>query len=71
MLIPWSILNWSVKVAMVLLIKCDPWSLIRVSGHPNIVIIFSYMNLVATSLEQVSIRSASAHLVTYSTAVMI
>ena len=32
--------------------------------------IFLYTNLVATSLEQVSKGSASAHLVTYSTAVM-
>ena len=34
-------------------------------------IILSYMNLAATSLEQVSTGSASTHLVTYSTAVMI
>ena len=52
-------------------IKCDPWSLIKVNGKQNIVIIFSCMNLVATSLEQVSTGSASAHLVTYSTTVMI
>ena len=32
---------------------------------------FSYMNLAAISLEQVSTGSASTHLVTYSTAVMI
>ena len=42
-----------------------------VSGHPNRVMIFSYMNLAATSLEHVSTGSASAHLVTYSTAVII
>ena len=44
--------------------------MIRVSGQPNLVIMFSYMNLEATSLEQVSTGSASAHLVTYSTVVM-
>ena len=56
---------------MVLLVKCDPWSLINVIGKPNLVIIFSYINLAATSLEQVSTGSASTHLVTYSTTVMI
>ena len=56
---------------MVLLMKCDPWSLINVSGHPNRVMMFSYMNLAAISLEHVSTGSASAHLVTYSTAVII
>ena len=55
---------------MVLLIKCDPWSLIRVIGHPNLVMIFSYINLAAISLEHVSTSCASAHLVTYSTAVI-
>ena len=50
--------------------KCVPWSLIRVSGHPNWVMIFSYINLAATSLEHVSIGSASTHLVTYSIAVI-
>ena len=56
---------------MVLLIKCDPWSLINVSGHPNLVIMFSYIKLGGTSLEHVLMGSASAHLVTYSTAVII
>ena len=51
--------------------KCVPWSLIRVSRHPNLVMIFSYINLAAISLEHVLTDSASAHLVTYSTAVMI
>ena len=66
----WSILNSSVNAAMVMLIKCDPWSLFKVNGQPNIVIKFSYINLAATSLEKVLIGSASAHLVTYSTVVM-
>ena len=51
--------------------KCEPWSLIKVMGHPKLVVMFSYMNLVATSLEQVLTGSASAHLVTYSIAVII
>ena len=64
-------MNCSVNVAIALIIKCDSWLLIKVNGQPNIVIIFSYINLVATSLERVSTGSASAHLVTYSTVVMI
>ena len=39
------------NAVIVLLIKCDPESLIRFSGQPNIIIMFSYINLVATSLE--------------------
>ena len=50
--------------------KCVPWSLIRFKGHPNLVIIFSYINLVATSFVQEWTGSASAHLVTYSTTVI-
>ena len=71
MLRRWSILNCSVSVVIVLLMKCEPWSLIKVIEHPNLVIMFSYMNLAATSLEQVSTGSPSAHLVTYSIVVMI
>ena len=51
--------------------KCEPWSLIKVIVHPNLVMMFSYMNLESTSLEHVSTGSASANFVTYSTAVMI
>ena len=64
-------MNRSVNVVIVLLMKCEPGSLIKVRGKQNLVIIFSYMNLAATSLEQVSTGSTSAHLVTYSTTVMI
>ena len=70
MLRRWSIGNWSVRVLIVLLIKCVPWLFIRVSGHPNRVMTFSYINFVATSLEHVLAGSACAHLVTYSTAVI-
>ena len=71
MLRRWLILNCSVNAVIVLLMKCEPWSLIKVRGNPNLVIIFSYLNLAATSLEKVSTGSASAHLVTYSTVVII
>ena len=71
MLCQWSILNYYVNVMIVLLMKCETWSLIKVIVHTNLVIMFSYMNLVATSLEQVSTCSTSAHLVTYSIFVMI
>ena len=71
MLRRWPILNCSVSVVIVLLMKCELWSLIKVRGQPNLVIMFSYMNLAATSLEQVLTGSASSHLVTYSTDVMI
>ena len=63
-------MNWYVSVLMVLLIKCEPWSLIKVIGHPNLVIMFSEINLAAISLEHVSTGSASTHLVTYSTAII-
>ena len=43
----------------------------RVRGHPNLVIIFLYINLVATSLEHASNGLELAHLVTYSIAVII
>ena len=55
---------------MVLLIKCESLSPIRVIWHPNLVIIFSYINLVSISLEHVLTGYASSHLVTYSTAVI-
>ena len=58
------------NVSIVWLIKCVPWSLIRVKGHPNLVIMFSYINLAATSFVQEWIGSTSAHLVTYSIAVI-
>ena len=50
--------------------KCVPWSLIRFKGHPNIVIMFSYINLVATYFVQEWIGSSFSYLVTYSTAVI-
>ena len=71
MLRRWSILNCSISAVIFLLMKCETWSLIKVIGQPNLVIMFSYMNLASTSLEQVSTGSAYAHLVTYSTAVII
>ena len=71
MLCQWLILNYYVNAVIVLLMRCEPWSLIKVIGQPNLVIMFSYMNLEDTSLEQVSTGFVSTHLVTYSTAVII
>ena len=63
--------NCLVKFLIVLLIECVPWSLINVSGHPNIVMMFSLINSATTSLEHVSTGSTSTHLVTYSIVVII
>ena len=51
--------------------KCVTLSLIKVRGHPNLVIIFSQMNFDMISLVQASIGSNSTHLVTYLTVVII
>ena len=56
---------------MVWLIKCVPWSLITVTGHPNLVMMFSQMNLASTSFVHEGTGYASAHLVTYSTIIII
>ena len=45
--------------------------MIKFSGQLNLVIIFIYINFMATSLEHVSIGSVSSHLVTYSTAIIV
>ena len=39
--------------------------------HPNLVAMFSYINLASISLEQVSIGYASTHLIRYLTVVII
>ena len=57
-------------VSMVLLMKFVPLSLIRVIGHQNLVIIFSYRNFTTTSLVHDSIGSTFSHFVTYSTVVI-
>ena len=66
----WSIRNYFSSVSMVWLMKCVPWSLIRFKGNSNLVIMFSYINLVATSFVQEWTGFASSHLVTYSTLVI-
>ena len=71
MLLVCSILNYSIKAAIFLFIKCDPLSLIKVSGHTNCVMMLSYINFATISLEHDSTGSASAHSVTYSTDVII
>ena len=50
--------------------KLVPLSLIKVIPKPNLVIIFSYINLDATSFVQDLAGFAYAHLVTYSTIVI-
>ena len=60
-----------VKAVIILFIKCDPLSLIKVSGHPNHVMTFSYINCVAISIEHDLTGSSSPHLVTYSSVVII
>ena len=59
-------MNYFINVSMVWLIKWDPLSLINVLGQPNHIIMFSYMNFVATSFVQDSTGSPSSDLVTYS-----
>jgi hypothetical protein len=43
--------------------KCIPWSIIMVNGHPNIVKVYSYKNLVVTITILVLSAFASTHLV--------
>lgn len=51
--------------------KCVPRSLINVSGHSNLVMIFSYINLVATTCVHDSTCPASTHFVKYVMAAII
>ena len=55
---------------MLLLIKWVPMLLMRVRVKPNIVMMFSYMNFVATSLVHDSTCSTSTYCVTYSIVVI-
>jgi hypothetical protein len=55
---------------MVLLIKWVPWSLIKILGHPNLVITYSNKKCVVVSALQSLTGVASAHLVKYFVAVM-
>jgi hypothetical protein len=55
---------------MFLLIKCVPWSLIRVFGHPNRVMISSNIDHAVVFALQSLTSLASAHIVKYSVIVM-
>jgi len=56
---------------MVLLIKWVPWSLLRILGHPNLVITFSNKKCNSLFVLQCLIGATSTHLVKYFVAVMI
>ena len=66
----WTSNSW-VKASIVLLMKCVPWSLIRIFGHPNLVMISSKMNCAAVVALQSLTSFAYAHLVKYFVAVII
>ena len=67
----WWNSNSSSITLMVLLMKCTPWSLIKILGHSNIVITCLKRMWVVVSMLQSFIGAASAHLVKYSAAVII
>ena len=45
--------------------KCDPRSLTKILGHPNLKIMFSYMKVAACTAVSVLTALASAHFVKY------
>jgi hypothetical protein len=55
---------------MVLLIKCVPWSLIWIFGHPNLVMMSSNMKRTTVVALHSLTSLASSHLVKYLVAVM-
>jgi hypothetical protein len=56
---------------MVLFMKCVPWSLIKILGHPNLVITCSNRKCAVVSALQYFTGAASTHLVRYSIMVII
>jgi len=48
---------------MVALMKCLPWSVVKLRGQPNLEILFSKRNLEAVWVLQSLVGDASAHLV--------
>jgi hypothetical protein len=56
---------------MVLLIKWVPWSVIKILGHPNLVITCSNKKCVVVFVLQSLTNVAYAHLVKYSFTIMI
>jgi hypothetical protein len=59
------------QVWMMLFMKCVPWSLIKILGHPNLVITCSNIKCAAVYVLQSFIGVASAHLVRYFISVII
>ena len=55
---------------MVLFMKCVPWSLIKIIGHPNLVITCSNRKCANVSALQYFTGAASTHLVRYSVVVI-
>jgi hypothetical protein len=56
---------------IVILMKLVPWSLIKILGHPNIVIYFSNKKHVVFSTLQSFMHATSSHIVKYYVAVII
>lgn len=49
------------RFVIILLMKSVPWSLVKLLGQPNLVVLFSMINIIAVSDEQSVVRVASAH----------
>ena len=63
--------NSSVNASIVLFKKCVPWSLIKITGHPNLLMMFSKRNCAVVAASQFRTALASAHLVRYYVPVII
>ena len=62
--------NSSVNASIVLFKKCVPWSLIKITGHPNLLMMFSKRNCAAVAASQFLTALAFTHLVRYSVPMM-
>jgi hypothetical protein len=58
-------------MSMEIFIKCVPGPLIKVSGQPNLVMMFLYINFTTTSLVKISTISTLTHILIHSTTIMI
>jgi hypothetical protein len=63
--------NSFVNASTIGLMKCVPWSFIRILGHPNLVIMSSNINCVVVVALQSLTTLASAPMVKYSVTIMI
>jgi len=66
----WWTSNSCIKDSIVLLMKCVPWSFIKVFRHPNLVMISSKMNCTVVVALQSLTSLASSHPVKYYVVVM-